>query len=269
MNGLRATAATVALVCLALPLAFSASAEEDATEPHWTGSISAGVAITASATDTYGGNLQANATRDWDKHRLSFEGKGTVSATKEKNDNNETKVTKTANAQSLFGEYRYKFTPRLFGYNDQRFFRDTIQRIRFAYLTSAGPGYRFWEGGEKRYFDAKTGMGYLHQEFLRSDLDDESKPIRRDDTRDLLTWSASFEHANVVFDSIEIKHTGGVIVPVADANQFIATTELSASLPIVMGWAFRNTVGFRWENDPASEADEATINYTAGLEYKF
>ncbi len=246
-----------------------AAAEED---PGWTGSISAGVALQASATDTFGGNIQANATREWPKHRLAFEGRGNLAITKQKNDDNETKTRKNTNNQSLVGEYRYRFTDRLFAFNRHTFARDTIQRTRFAYLTNAGPGYRFWEDKSKpvkRHFDAQTGPGFLHQQFLRSDIKDEDVETRRDDARNRITWAASFEHANVVGDYLEILHTGSMILPLSQPNSFIVLSELAASAPIVWGWAIRNTFGFRWENDPASDADEATFIYTAGLEYKF
>ncbi|MGH0034111.1 MAG: DUF481 domain-containing protein [Myxococcota bacterium] len=270
MKWYRLTATITALVCLALAPGLGLAEEQAEEEPGWTGSISAGVAVTLATTDTFGGNVSANATRDWEHHRVAVEGQGQLAVTKQKNDDNETKTRKNANAQSIKGEYRWKPLERFYMYNNHVFARDTIQRTRFLYSTSVGPGYRFWQADpKKRYFDAQTGTGYLHQEFLRSDIKDEDSPIRRDDTRDLAIHTFSFEHANVVGESIDILHKGSFVLPYADPGQFIATTEFSASLPLVFNWAFRNTFGFRWENEPASDADEATFTYTAGLEYKF
>lgn len=267
----RLAAAMIALVCLALAPGLALAEDPPPEEEDgWNGSVSAGVALVLSTKDSFGGNFQANATRNWEHHRFNAEGKGVLTIIKEKNDDNETKTRKTANAQSLSGEYRWIPWTRFYMFNNHLFARDTIQRTRFLYSTSVGPGYRLWQKNKKtRYFDVQTGTGYLHQEFLRSNIKEEDDPIRRDDTRDLAIQTFSFDHSNVLGESVEIKHTGSFLLPYSDPGQFIATTELTASLPVVFNWAFRNTVGFRWENEPASGADEATFSYTAGLEYKF
>jgi hypothetical protein len=271
MRWLHLVAAMAAFLGLALAPGFARAEEEKPAEDvGWNGSISAGVALVLATTDTFGGNVQANAKKNWENQRLSIEGKGNLTINKEKNDSNETKTRKTANSQTLAGEYRYIPWTRFYLFNNHIFSRDTIQRSRFLYSTSVGPGYRFWQKDkEKRYFDAQTGTGFLHQEFLKSDIKDEEVPTRRDDARNLAIQTFAFEHANVIAEKIDILHKGSMLLPYSEPKQFIVSTELSASLPVVYGWALRNTIGFRWENEPASDADEATFTYTAGLEYKF
>lgn len=244
----------------ALFIALSSSAvhaEDEEGNEGWNGSIAAGIALTQGTTDSFGGNLDATAGYKWERDSLAFKANGIY--TKSDGDI-------TANNQSVNGEYRHDFTERFFGFNTHEFGRDTVQRIQWRYIAVAGPGYRWWVAGDKKYFDTKAGIGYIHQEYLR---DVSTDPATREKTRDDVTGNFGYEYSNLLFDTIEFLHTAGILVPLENEDEFIVNTEVVASVPIVLGWAFRNAFALEYQNEPAGDTDDTNISYTMGLEYKF
>jgi putative salt-induced outer membrane protein YdiY len=239
---------------IALSSSTAAFAQDEEPAKGWDGSIAAGIALTQGTTDSFGGNLEAKAGYKWERDSLAFNATGIYS----KSDGDI-----TANNQQVGGEYRHNFTDRFFGFNNHSFGRDTVQLIQWRYVTVAGPGYRWWQGGEAKHFDTKGGIGYFHQEYLRD------PPAAREDTRDDVTGNFSYEYSNLLFDTIEFLHTAGILVPLQHEDEFIVTTAVTASVPIALGWAFRNSFGLEYQNEPAADADDTNIRYTMGLEYKF
>lgn len=253
--GQRLSIDSILIVVLAVALApLAATAEEEVDDGGWSGSIAAGVAITQGTTDSYGANLEAKAGYAWERDSLDLTANGIY--TRSDGDT-------TANNQSVRGEYRHDFTDRFFAFSRHQFGRDTVQLIKWRYITAMGPGYRWWKAGKTKYFDTRLGLGYIHQEYLRD------PPDSREATRDDVTGDFSYEYSNLLYETIEFVNTAGILVPLEHADEFIFATEVTASVPIVLGWAFRNAFGLEYQNEPASGSDSTNIRYTMGLEYKF
>ena len=250
-----------ALVLVAA-LVFTAPAAADPDKKlGWNGSIGLGIAWTEGTTDSFNGNGTIQLERNWERDRFRTELLALYG---------EADSDTNTNRQELSAEYRHYFLKRLYGFASGGFGRDTVQRVRWRALANAGPGYRWWEGesGEKRHFDTEFGVGYLHQEFLRSSSDTGNLQ-RREDARDDPLLRFAFEHANVLGEALEIVHTGSFLLPPTSEDEFIVRSQLIASVPIAWGWAFRNTFFVEYQNEPPPEADETTFTYSAGLEYKF
>lgn len=63
------------------------------------------------------------------------------------------------------GEYRYNFTPRLFGYAETTFEYDEFENLALRATVSGGPGYYFWKRDD-HWLSGQLGAGYQHETYL-------------------------------------------------------------------------------------------------------
>jgi len=258
---LPATMLALLLSLACLPLSAAAEDEPKKVETGWSGSAALGITLTSGTTDSFGGSVDLLAKRLWERQRLRFEGIGVL---------NIADGERTANNQSLSAEYRHNVDTYWFVFTGHEVGRDTVQLIKWRYFGQAGPGVRLWEVDPKeRYFDTKLGIGYLHTEFLREIDGDPATDDEAENDRDQVTGTVSFEHANRIGELLDLLHTGEILVPFNAPDEFLARTKITASLPILSGWNFRNSLAVEYQNEPAAEADNTNLTYTAGLEYKF
>jgi putative salt-induced outer membrane protein YdiY len=248
----RGLLAVLSLLWLCLP-AYAQEGEADGKK--WTGSVNFGATLTTGTTDSFSGNAQADAERAWESDTLKF-GLDAIYGRADGEDN--------ANNQAVTTNWRHDFTERLFSYAEVELGRDTIQLIQWQLITSAGPGWRAWQAGEKRYLDLEVGVGYRHQEFL-----DPGRPNTKEPNRNEVLTRAAFEHTNMIGESFEIKWTGEFLLPGNDTKAFFARSELMGSVPLVAGWFFRTSFGVEYQNEPAEGAEEVNTTLATGLEYRF
>ncbi len=262
--------AVLSLILLSLP-AYAEEGEGD--KKKWTGSVNLGIALTTGTTDSYSGNAQASAERAWESDTLTF-GLDAIygRADGDYNANNQTATTK----------WRHNFTEQFYSHAGLELGRDSIQLIQWHLVTTAGPGWRAWQAGEKRYLDLEAGVGYWHEEF-RTFIDEDNDPLdpatglRNPDwepnstepDRDEAIVTASFEHANLIGDALEFKLGWEFLLPVTDTNAFVTRSELVGSVPLLAGWFFRTSFAIEYQNAPAEEAEEVNTTLTSGLEYRF
>ena len=239
-------------VLVAAAFGFPAIAEETADAPAaWKGKISLGGSLSRGNVDSLNGVLKADAERDFDPHlvRLGFHaGYG------------ESDGDKDNDKQDLREYYRYAFRDRLYTYADSLQGRDSVQNIDFRFLVNAGPGYRVWQGGDKRYFDVEGGVGYRHE--LRRRSSDRSDPTGR----------VAVDYANLI-GIAEFQQTGKFLLPFDDTSAWLARATTSLSFPITDAWSFENSLILEYNNDPAVEdgvpLEEFELDYVVSLVYSF
>jgi putative salt-induced outer membrane protein YdiY len=270
MTRSRNRACLLALGALALAFAplQATGADEEATD-GWSGSLNLGGSLTTGNTDSFSGSLEATATHEWEVDSITGTAKGIYGYTDS---------AETANAQSLVGRYRHDWTDRFFGYAQAEGGRDAIQLIRWRALLSAGPGYRIWEAGKKRYLDAELGAGYRHEAYLRETDGRGPDPAAprpdRQETRDDANARLAWEYLDLWGDALEVKHNFEILLPVNDPAGFLFRTGVVFAVPISDAWFFRTAFDLQYLNTPATDQDGNDLKKfdtktTVGLEYRF
>ncbi len=121
----------------------------------------------------------------------------------------------------------------------------------------SGPGYRVWEGGEGRFFDLSSGLGYRHERFRRDEPENNLIDIR-----------AGYEYNDKIGEVVEVKHKSDAFMPANDFEAFLLKSELTLSVPLVGGLHFRNHARYEFVNEPVVDNVQHNFWLTVGLEYR-
>ena len=246
--------ATCAALCT---LALAATAVADDAPPGWAGKVSLGGSISRGTTDSLSGNLEATAERSWDDHLLRLGLRAAYGRTDPDGGHN----ARTDNdEQYLTQYYRYTASKRLYLFGDFEQSRDAVQDIDFRLIANAGPGYRIWEGGEKRYLDVEGGIGYRHES--------RSGDANLDNVlgRTAATFSTSIDAATFV-------QTAEFLLPFDSTGEWLARARTSLAFPLTQSWSFENSLNLEYQNDPAGDPPNENANleldYIVSLVYSF
>jgi putative salt-induced outer membrane protein YdiY len=267
-SSLRVT--MVALMAGLVLAAGMASGEEEKKKEGWSGEISASGSAQTGTVDTLSGTLDATTERNWTADLLTFRLFGTFGQTRDRQDNPSDDRT-IQNSQALFTTWRRTLSDRFFWSTRSELSRDTTQDREVRVMLTSGPGYRFWRNDideAARHFDVSMGPGYRYELY---DGNTGPGPNNEDGSdAHLADMVAAFEYKNLFFeDRIEWTHTGGIALPMNDANAFVARTEVIMGVPLTAAWSFRTTFLFEWVNDAPDDVNSALTRTTLGLGYKF
>jgi len=223
----------------------------------------AGVSATTGKPDLFGGSINVDADRDWEKDRLRLKLRTNIAGKNDKRTRGRlgtrTQTYIEQSSQKLEASWKRILHDRLFVISKAEGGRDVAQDINVRAAAFVGPGYRFWEKDkQKQYLDADIGVGYRHEVY------------RGEDGDNLADIGAGMDYANVFFDGgLTYRHGLDFLLPVNDPDSFLVRTELSAGVPVVGGWAINVTVGLEYQNGAPSDAEAVTARATGGLEYNF
>ena len=153
----------VAFVIAAIP----ALAEDD--QKVWTGEASASISNQTGTTSSFSGTADAKATRTWEKDEATARLTATYGTAKQKGADEET----NQDYQALFGEWKHRFSERLFSAVSTEVSRDSTQDRRLRFRFDVGPGYRVWVGDDaarrlrarRRRHDTSRQRGAHPQDF--------------------------------------------------------------------------------------------------------
>ena len=244
----RIGVAGIAVASIFLLAAGAVQAEEEEDGP-WNGNVNLGLTNTTGTVDSLAFSAGADAERKWEKDSIAIALRAAFG-----------RAGGETNIDQQSGELQWRRTihERFFWHSKFRAERDDIQQIDTRLQVNTGPGYRIWEASDDQYLDLEAGAGY-RREFFSGGADD----------RDAADARAGFEHRNVLFDKVDLKHVGEFLLPINETDAWLARTEISFGLPIAAGWGFRTAFELSYLNKPAAGNEELNTKLTTGIQYDF
>jgi putative salt-induced outer membrane protein YdiY len=250
----RVLLVVVAFVIAAMP----ALAEDD--QKVWTGEASASISNQTGTTSSFSGTADAKATRTWEKDEATARLTATYGIAKQKGADEET----NQDYQALFGEWKHRFSKRLFSDVSTEVSRDSTQDRRLRFRFDVGPGYRVWVGDDaaKSHFDVSAGIGYRHEIY-----DGNSGAAGKDTDVDQFADAViGFEYKKLLFDEkVEWTHTGSAAMPLNSISAYILTTEGIVGIPLTAAWSFRLSAMVEYTNEVPDRTFRTRTNTTVGL----
>lgn len=130
----------------------------------WTGSITAGGALTRGNTSTETLNLAVDMVRRTENDRFTIDAGFLYGRQK---DQSTKATTETENDWFIGGKYDYFFTPQLYGYANARVERDLIAGVSLRLTPGGGVGYQ-WIDQPDFHLQTEGGISWLYREYTHN-----------------------------------------------------------------------------------------------------
>lgn len=243
----RGVIVLVALASWAFPSAGLAEEEEEET-PKWEARAAAGFALRGGDTNQFSLSGDTRVRRNFTDDSLTFRGLA---------DWGKTGGTVDSENYGGFLDWRHDFTSRFFWLSTTGVSADPVQDRNIRIQASSGPGYRLWQESDKEFFDVSSGVGYRHEQFRKGK-----------DDNNFVDLVGGYDYHDMIGEALEVVHTTRLAMPANETKSWLATSELTLSIPLVGSIHFRNNARYEYVNDPADDSKKSNYWLTIGLEYR-
>ena len=234
----------------------------DPVPESWHGSIN--IAYNAARGNTYENSAAviANATRRWEKDRLTadfgynYADSGKSSSTAEK----------TSDRWEAELKHDHFWWEKIYHYENGRFDRDEIQDLMWRYRLGVGLGYQWLEN---RVFES-TGKWNFNQEFgvnwIKERYGDGSG---KDGGFVALRYAHHFGFNPKFYENVELFHNFEILPEVDDWEKLFVKTDVGLSTKIIMDFDLLAKIEWDYDSQPAADRKKSDLRYIVGLGYKW
>ena len=214
----------------------------DPVPESWHGSIN--IAYNAARGNTYENSAAviANATRRWEKDRLTadfgynYADSGKSSSTAEK----------TSDRWEAELKHDHFWWEKIYHYENGRFDRDEIQDLMWRYRLGVGLGYQ-WLENRVCYGD---GSG-------------------KDGGFVALRYAHHFGFNPKFYENVELFHNFEILPEVDDWEKLFVKTDVGLSTKIIMDFDLLAKIEWDYDSQPSADRKKSDLRYIVGLGYKW
>ena len=233
------------------PAAGEEAAVAGEEEPKaWDARIAAGLSLREGDESNFTANGDVMVGRRWTADTLTFRGLA---------DYGKSGGDTLAENYGATLTWRRDLTERFFWRTVGGLDSDQVQGRSLRATIGTGPGYRIWEASENEFLDFWGSLGYRYERF---------RSHSRTPDNNLVDLGLGYDYHDVWKDVVEIVHSTGVFTPLNDAENFLARTEATLSVPLFSGLHFRTNTRYEYVNEPAAGAKSSNWWFSLGLEYR-
>ena len=227
-------------------------------EEKWHGSVTVGATVTRGNTVSEDVAIAADVSRRWEDDRFTASGEynwsqnGTSKATKQK----------TQDKITLAEQWDHFLSEKVYGYENGKFERDTINGLSSRYRLGLGLGYQWLDGYEiddvgKFSFSQEAGFEWVKE---RQGKSDDYASFRYKHTAKWLP---------ACVDDVEVFHNFEFHPEVGEFSNHVINTDIGAQTKIWGGWNLLAKFEWDYDNEPAPGAKKSDLRYILGLGYKW
>jgi putative salt-induced outer membrane protein YdiY len=159
----------------------------------------------------------------------------------------------------VFGGLKFDHyaTERLYGYASSRGERDGVNHIDLRLTSGLGAGYDWWKTPD---FELATEAGLAWvSEFYSDETDDDGYPAAN------VLWRLRRK----LYEPFTFFHRGSWVPSLVESDNHLIDTETGLRVPITSALFLEGKLRFRWDSEPAEDAERSDYDWLLDLGYGF